>query len=107
MTNPFYQKHLFFCLHQREGEAACGNSGDAEAMLTLAKTRSKDLGLQDTVRVNRAGCLGRCELGPVAVLYPQGVWYTYVDAEDVLDIVESHLRDDQTVERLVIDVGTG
>lgn len=102
MAAPFYQKHLFFCLHQREGEAACGNSGDAEAMLTLAKAHAKALGLRD-VRVNRAGCLGRCELGPVAVAYPEGVWYTYVDADDVLEIVDTHLCGGHTVERLMID----
>ena len=52
------------------------------------------------MRVNRAGCLDRCEEGPVCVVYPEGVWYTYVDEEDIDEIVESHLRDGRPVERL-------
>lgn len=100
----YYQRHIFFCLNQREGEPACNNSRFAEQMLELAKGRVKALGLHGpgAVRVNRAGCLGRCELGPVAVVYPEGVWYCYVDADDVLEIVDSHLRDGIVVERLRI-----
>jgi len=52
------------------------------------------------VRVNKAGCLDRCEHGPVIVVYPEAVWYTYVDREDIDEIVESHLRDGHPVERL-------
>jgi NADH:ubiquinone oxidoreductase subunit E len=46
-----------------------------------AKKRIKKLGLsgQGKVRINKAGCLDRCEEGPVVVVYPQGTWYTYVD----------------------------
>ena len=105
MEKPYYQKHIFFCTNQREsGKAACNNTGCADDMAKIAKKRAKELGIHgpDSVRVNRAGCLGRCANGPVAVVYPEGVWYTYVDAEDVLEIVESHLKDGIIVERLKI-----
>ena len=52
------------------------------------------------VRVNKAGCMDRCAGGPVAVVYPEAVWYTYVDESDIDEIVESHLRDGTPVERL-------
>jgi (2Fe-2S) ferredoxin len=63
----------------------------------------KQLGLAGPgeVRVNKAGCLDRCAGGPVAVVYPEGVWYSYVDTSDIDEIVESHLKNGQVVQRLV------
>jgi len=52
------------------------------------------------VRINKAGCLERCEEGPVIVVYPEGVWYTYLDESDIDEIVESHLKNGKVVERL-------
>ena len=52
------------------------------------------------VRVNKAGCLDRCAAGPVAVVYPEGVWYSYVDTQDIDEIIDSHLKNGQVVERL-------
>ena len=95
----FYRHHLFFCSNQRvEGEACCGNH-DANAMRDYAKQKGKALGLSD-IRVNKAGCLGRCELGPVLVVYPEAVWYTYVDQEDIDEIMDSHVVAGKIVERL-------
>jgi len=70
-----------------------------------AKQRVKTLGLAGPgkVRVNQAGCLDRCDQGPVCVVYPQGIWYTYIDQHDINEIVDSHLRDGQIVDRLRID----
>ena len=66
------------------------------------KERAKEKGIHGPgkVRVNNAGCLDRCESGPVIVVYPEGVWYTYVDREDLDEIVERHLRHGEIVERL-------
>ena len=55
------------------------------------------------VRINKAGCLERCELGPALVVYPEGIWYTYVDESDIDEIVDSHLVNGKIVERLKID----
>lgn len=73
-------------------------------MRDFAKARIKELGLngEGGVRVNNAGCLGRCAEGPVAVVYPDETWYTYIDQEDVAEIIESHLQNGQPVERLMI-----
>jgi (2Fe-2S) ferredoxin len=54
------------------------------------------------VRVNKAGCLDRCAGGPVAVVYPEAVWYTFVDRHDIDEIVDEHLVKGRVVERLKI-----
>jgi len=59
------------------------------------------------VRVNQAGCMNRCSGAPVAVVYPEGVWYSYVDASDIDEIVDSHLRDGRVVERLLLPADVG
>lgn len=73
-------------------------------MRDYAKSRIKALGLsgRSKVRINNAGCLDRCNEGPVIVVYPEEVWYTYVDQEDIDEIIESHLQNGQVVERLKI-----
>ena len=100
----YYKYHMFFCTNQRDTGESCCADHNAKAMRKYAKERSKALGLAKPggVRVNLAGCMGRCEQGPVIVIYPQGIWYTYVDEEDVEEIVTSHLQNDQPVERLMI-----
>ncbi len=101
----YFERHIFFCLNQREdGRPSCADCGSVK-MQEYAKRRAKELGLSGVgkVRVNKSGCLDRCELGPIAVVYPEAVWYTYVDKHDIDEIVESHLRDGKVVERLLID----
>ena len=103
MTN-FYKYHVFLCLNQREnGEACCADKG-AEAAFDHMKARVKKLGLsgEGSVRINRSGCLDRCNLGPLMVVYPLAVWYTFVDNDDIDEIVESHLVNGIVVERLVV-----
>jgi len=102
--DPYYRQHVFFCTNQRApGETACNNCG-AQALRDYAKQRIKELGLAGTgrVRINNAGCLDRCEEGPVLVVYPEGVWYTYVDKEDIDDIINEHIVNGRIVERLRI-----
>ena len=62
----------------------------------------KELGLSGpgNIRINKAGCLDRCADGPVAVIYPEGIWYTFVDTEDIEEIIQSHLIQGRPVERL-------
>ena len=55
------------------------------------------------VRVNKAGCMDRCEEGPVCVVYPEATWYTYVDELDVDEIIDSHIVNGEPVERLKLD----
>ncbi len=62
------------------------------------------MGLDD-IRVNNAGCLERCELGPTMVVYPEGVWYHYENTADVDEILDSHILHDQPVVRLLLPDG--
>lgn len=99
----YYQRHIFFCTNERtNGEACCAHL-QAQAAFDRCKALVKTEGLAGPgkVRVNKAGCLDRCAAGPVAVVYPEAVWYTYVDLQDVEEIVQSHLRDGKVVERLL------
>ena len=54
------------------------------------------------MRINQAGCLDRCEEGPVMVIYPEETWYTYVDQSDIDEILSEHLVNGRVVERLKI-----
>jgi (2Fe-2S) ferredoxin len=102
---PFYEHHVFFCTNVREDACrqSCGKSGADDAQ-QHAKKRIKEMGLngQGKVRINKAGCLDRCEEGPVVVVYPQGTWYTYVDNSDIDEIIDRHLVKGEVVERLKI-----
>lgn len=108
-TASYYERHIFFCLNKRDnGESSCADH-PAQAGFDRCKSRAKELGLlgQGKVRVNKAGCLDRCAGGPVAVVYPEAVWYTFVDQQDIDEIVDSHLKNGVVVERLRLapDVG--
>lgn len=101
---PYFEHHVFFCNNQRgEGETCCANRGAAAAR-TYAKDRIAELKLKGPgkVRINSAGCLDRCDLGPVLVVYPEGVWYTYVDKDDIEEIIQEHLIHGRVVERLKV-----
>ena len=107
--SSYYKHHVFFCLNKRDNGEACCMDHAAQQGFERCKSRVKAAGLHGPggVRVNKAGCLDRCAGGPVAVVYPEAVWYTYVDEEDIDEIVESHLVNGKVVERLRLapDVG--
>jgi (2Fe-2S) ferredoxin len=100
----YYRHHVFFCCNRRDDGRPCCDARGASGMRDHAKRRVKELGLAgvDGVRVNQAGCLDRCEEGPCIVVYPEAVWYTYVDRADIDEIIEEHLRNGRWVERLRI-----
>ena len=102
----YYERHIFFCVNDRGPGAdrpSCNRCGSAR-MRDYAKKKAKELELTGPgkIRVNKAGCLDRCEEGPTCVVYPEGVWYTYVDEDDIDEIIESHLVKGKPVERLKI-----
>ena len=99
-----YQRHVFFCCNQREAGARCCNDHGAQDIRDYAKQKVKALKLAGPgkVRINQAGCLDRCDEGPVLVVYPEAVWYTYVDREDIDEIINEHLQHGRVVDRLRI-----
>lgn len=101
---PYFEQHVFICTNQREDGRPCCGERTGVAAQKHAKKRLKNLDLigQGKIRINQSGCLDRCEEGPVLVVYPQGTWYTYVDNDDIDDIIDTHLIGGKIVERLKI-----
>jgi (2Fe-2S) ferredoxin len=98
---PFFEHHVFCCTNRREpgnSRGSCAAKG-SEELRDYMKHRVKALGIEST-RVNTAGCLDRCELGPCMVIYPEGVWYRYETKEDVDEIIREHLQEGIPVSRL-------
>lgn len=89
----FFEHHIFCCTNRREesnSRGSCAAKG-SEELRDYMKQRAKALGLPST-RVNAAGCLDRCELGPVVVIYPEGKWYRVenkADVDELLDAVKN------------------
>lgn len=108
-ANSYYERHVFFCLNERKNGEACCAQHQAQAAFDRCKSLVKEAGLSGPgkVRVNKAGCLDRCAAGPVVVVYPEAVWYSYVDQDDIDEIVESHLKNGQVVERLLTPAALG
>jgi (2Fe-2S) ferredoxin len=94
-----YKYHVFFCTHERKEGTACCEQHHASDLRSYAKQRVKDLKLKQ-IRINNAGCLSRCGLGPILVIYPEGTWYQYKTKADIDEIITSHLQNDTIVERL-------
>ena len=105
----YYDRHIFCCLNERpEGHerGSCARGG-AEGLQNYLKARLKEVamtnpGVMGRVRANKAGCLDRCELGPVLVIYPEGAWYRVQNKTDVDEIIETHLLRGQPVARLLL-----
>lgn len=101
---PFYEIHIFVCVNKRgddhpRGDCASRGSIDLHAYL---KAKVKILKMMETVRINQSGCLDRCELGPILVIYPEGVWYHYKSQQDLDEIIESHLIGKKLLHRLLL-----
>lgn len=101
----YYQKHVFFCMNQRDDGQSCCAAQGAQAAQEHAKRRIKQMDMNGAgkIRINKAGCLDRCSEGPVLVVYPQGTWYTFVDQEDIDEIIDVDLIGGKVVERLKLD----
>src|SRR5262245_23915790 len=97
-----YQRHFFVCQTKRPpfGKPSCGAKGSDQILNTLIETLSGHQELWTTVSVTASGCLGPCQDGPSIVVYPEGVWYAHVSAEDAREIAEKHLVGGTPVERL-------
>lgn len=100
-----FKRHLFFCTNVRDDRTrpGCGTFR-AQELRDYAKAKVKQLGLsgEGKVRINSSGCLDRCELGPVCVVYPDAVWYRYFDEGDIDQIIDQHVIGGEVVESLKI-----
>jgi (2Fe-2S) ferredoxin len=85
------RRHLFVCTNARgSGKPTCGAQGGA-AIVAAVTTELLRRGAAD-VLVTPCGCLGPCFDGPNAVVYPDAVWYGYLDEIDAPRLVD-HLID--------------
>ncbi len=98
----YFKHHVFVCCNKRRDGSPCCEDFAASKARAYLKKRCKDLGIHGPhlTRINSAGCLDRCAKGPVLVIYPEAVWYTYVDEEDLEEIITCHLVQGTIVERL-------
>jgi (2Fe-2S) ferredoxin len=98
-----FKKHVFICANQKPEPKKCCGEANGTALIQAFQAALKERGLQTDIRAQRAGCLDTCAFGPSIVVYPEGVYYGKVQLEDVEEIVESHLVNDQPVERLKLN----
>lgn len=99
----YFRHHVFCCLNERpptNPQGCCASKG-AAALRNYMKGQAKKMGLDD-VRINSAGCLDRCHLGPTLVVYPEGIWYRAESKADIDEILTRHIRDGERVERLML-----
>lgn len=99
---PVYERHIFVCTNQRPADSprGCCDPEGKRALQSLFKVALSRRGLKGSVRANAAACLDQCEHGATVVVYPDAVWYGGVTAEDVEEIVESHVIGGVPVARL-------
>ena len=84
------------------------SSSDSMEVMTALEAQLAEAGLSAEIDVVKTGCFGFCSLGPIMVVYPEGTFYTHVKVSDVAEIVESHFKGGQLVERLLYEMpGTG
>ena len=100
---PFFEAHVFVCCNRRPDgheRGSCAAKG-SERLRDYMKARAKELGIAG-IRVNSAGCLDRCELGPCVVIYPEGVWYRVDSTADVDAVLQAHLVEGGRADALML-----
>ena len=103
MPKPKY--HVFVCQNERRPEnpeTSCIKNG-SRAVLDRFKELRREEKLFKLMLVTKTGCMGRCSTGPTVVVYPHGVWYMKVEPKDVDEIIESHIKNDKPVKRLLLE----
>ena len=99
-----YRRHVFVCLNERDPndpKGCCKHRGSEEIFKVL-KAGAAKAGLKD-VRINRAGCMEHCAMGPSVVVYPEAVWYRVQTVEDANEVLTTHILGGKIVERLLMD----
>ena len=100
--NNYYKKHIFFCTNRRadKNKRSCGSEGVDDLRLYM-KEKIKQLGIKG-IRVNSSGCLNRCKMGPLMVIYPEGVWLKATNKKDIDLIIQDYIKKDKLIKKLLI-----
>ncbi|HWP98140.1 MAG TPA: 2Fe-2S ferredoxin [Syntrophomonadaceae bacterium] len=102
MEKPKY--HVFVCSSSRVNglqQGFCYGKESVAIVQAFVETL-EERDMDGEVMVTNTGCFGICNSGPIAVVYPDGVWYNDLTVDDVEEIVESHFENGQKVARLEI-----
>lgn len=91
-----YRSHILVC-----AGAGCVSSGCKAVENALIETLKKH-SLDKEIKIVETGCIGSCDLGPVIVVYPEGIFYQKLTPEDAVEIVEEHILKGRPVERLFL-----
>ena len=84
-----FERHIFVCINERDSDRDCCNPLGAMELVKRLRRAVADAGLYGRIRINKSGCLDRCNPhGPTVVVYPEGVWYEDSTPEDHLEIIE-------------------
>jgi (2Fe-2S) ferredoxin len=100
---PKPEKHVFICLNQRPSghpKGSCTERRSEDLLMEFGRLR-EEREAWGRVAITKTGCLGPCELGPTVLVYPDGVMYVEVTADDVAQIFDEHLLGGRPVERLL------
>lgn len=102
LFSPF-RLHIFCCTNFRpEGHSvgSCGGRG-SDMLFRYLKAKSRELGMKD-VQINSSSCMSFCRIGPVMVVYPDGIWYSYQSQADIDEILQTHIINGAVVTRLLL-----
>lgn len=91
----FYRSQVLIC-----GGTGCTSSG-SNKLVNKLKTELKKKDLDKEIEIITTGCFGLCALGPVVIVYPEGVFYSKVEEKDVSELVEEHFVKGRILKRLV------
>ena len=84
------------------GDTGCTSSGSIKVLEAL-QDEIKKANLEDSVKVQLTGCFGFCAIGPIIKVYPDNIFYVHLTEDDAKEIVESHIKNNIVVERLLYE----